>query len=253
MELTVWVVDKLAKMAEAVVKDKVIARWTNYRAERFFQSLIEAVRDEINHDVPEEELNVLLDQMMSKEVNSETVFEAYRQVCLSRSREIGPRMIGILTATLLGEERRANPKEEAILDVAEHFGDSELRGIVEVVRAWQREERNGYDGIATVNSELRHAVQNEWIPDSSFSGANTGSQLNAMLGSWGEKLRSYGLVHEVVGERRQKYQAESLRHLGPNQEGTWISRTIIFREGYSELVDLIERADRASNASRVDE
>jgi hypothetical protein len=67
-----------------------------------------------------------------------------------------------------------------------------------------------------------------------------------------EKLRSYGLVYEVMGERRQKYQAESLRHLGPNQEGTWISRAIIFREGYSELVDLIERADRASNASRVD-
>ena len=26
-----------------------------------------------------------------------------------------------------------------------------------------------------------------------------------------EKLRSYGLVYEVMGERRQKYQAESLR------------------------------------------
>ncbi|MGO4702435.1 hypothetical protein [Dyella sp. 2RAB6] len=133
MTLSSLVGGQLLKAGAALIKDRVIARWSKYRADRFLEALVEAVRFEMDHGVPEEELNDVLNRMMAKEANTEAVFEAYRRVCLSRSKEVGPRMIGIMTATLLLEERQPTAVEDSILDVAENLTDSELLDVVDVV------------------------------------------------------------------------------------------------------------------------
>jgi len=242
MELASFVGGQLLKAGASLIKERVIARWSKYRADRFLESLVEAVRFEMDHEVPEEELNDVLDQMMAKEVNTEAVFEAYRRVCLSRSRDIGPRMIGIMTAILVLEERQPTTVEDSMMDVAENLSDSELIDLVDVVRSWQKSEREGYESIATVGAVLQHTIESTWIDDRSSTGMDASSQLISILGPWGEKLRSYGLVREIVHERRKHYREDSERHVDEDMSGRWVSRTIVFAEGYSELIELIKRA-----------
>lgn len=51
------------------------------------------------------------------------MFEGYRRVVLARSRDLGPRVVPLLTADLVFEKRSASWTEEAILDAAELLDD----------------------------------------------------------------------------------------------------------------------------------
>ena len=245
MSLSSLVGGQVLNAGAALIKYRVIARWSRYRADRFLEALMEAVRFEMGHGVSEEEPNDVLNRMMAKEANTEAVFEAYRRVCLSRSRDIGPRMVGMMTATLLLEERRPTAVEDSIFDVAENFSDSELLDVVDVVRGWQKSERDGYKDIASVGGTIQHTIESTWIDDRSSKGIDGSSQLISILGPWGEKLRSYGLVREVVHERRKHYREDSERHIDQDMSGRLVSRTIVFVAGYADLIDFIERAERA--------
>ncbi|HEX7816395.1 hypothetical protein [Dyella sp.] len=119
-----------------------IAKASKHRSRRFIEALIEAVRLEVDHDVSEDELNELLAKLANK-TNSEAVFDACSRACLSRSKDIGPRIIAFLTAVLPGEERGPTDEEEMILDVAERLNDDELSSLVDIIRLWEKELVSG--------------------------------------------------------------------------------------------------------------
>ncbi|MBB5356856.1 hypothetical protein HDE76_000038 [Rhodanobacter sp. ANJX3] len=242
---------QLLSEAKSLIKADVIARWSNYRSHRFVDALVDAIRDERDHELSEDELNHSLSELVKKDNNSEALFEAYRRVCFARSRDIGPRMIGILTATLILEERRPTKIEDAILDVSENLNDDELREVVETVKRWSAIALSGGEGARHLEGQLQYVAHQSTVVSKDGQTSDTGSMLIDTLGSWGEKLRTYGLLFERVQERVIKKEGQvslSATQFGPDRT---IAHSIIFREGYQNLVDLIDRAERASKTTKM--
>src|SRR3989442_4109330 len=121
----------LAKKAldriEGAFTDKVINRWGGYRARRFLSTFAEAVAREAQDKGGEAKVNSLLDELLSSETKTEVLFQAYRQVGLSSSKELGPRIIALLTAHIVSENRYATDEEDMILRAAESFTDGEFQ------------------------------------------------------------------------------------------------------------------------------
>lgn len=101
-------VNSLAKSFTA----NVIERWTKYRAERFFEEFQNRLLS--NRIDGEQDSRVMhdIEGILSTEHGSEVIFDSYRRVSLSSSKNIGPRIIGLLTAEICIEERVANDFEE---------------------------------------------------------------------------------------------------------------------------------------------
>lgn len=69
---------------------------------------------------------LLVDKILDDINATEVLFDAYRRVTHSRSKTFGPRVIAILTARILAEERTADFTEEVMMDVVESLYDDEL-------------------------------------------------------------------------------------------------------------------------------
>lgn len=108
---------------------EVISRWTNYRAHAFIETFVAEVAKTEKAGGSVKGLEPLLEEIVKDKVKSELLFEAYRKVSLSASKEIGPRVIAVITARLVAESREATQDEEQMMWVAETFNDGELRGM----------------------------------------------------------------------------------------------------------------------------
>ena len=95
--LTGHLAGKLVDRVSRSFRTNVIERWSKRRANNFFQQFCREVEIELAGG-RSEELETLLDKMLQDEHSTELLFDAYRRVSLSRSKAIGPRVIGILTA-----------------------------------------------------------------------------------------------------------------------------------------------------------
>src|SRR5215207_1309246 len=92
----------------------VIERWSRRRAEEFVVQFCEEISRQ-RGGATHHELEEALTRIVEDEVCSEILFDAYRRLTLSRSRVLGPRIIALLTAELVGEKRVASDHEDAIL------------------------------------------------------------------------------------------------------------------------------------------
>ncbi|MGR5409245.1 hypothetical protein [Vibrio sp. PNB22_8_1] len=114
----------------------VIERWTQRRAEKFFEEFQNEIMknrqggDNFVHIAQE------VDKIISTEIGSEVVFDAYRRVSLAKSKVIGPRIIGLLTAEICLQNRVANEFEEAIFSFAETLNDVEMINVSNVLNKW---------------------------------------------------------------------------------------------------------------------
>ncbi|MFM9709894.1 hypothetical protein, partial [Streptomyces galilaeus] len=74
----------------------VIEKWTRYRAERFFEAFVETIGIELVDGVETPETDRQLAEILADDFKTETLYDAYRRVCFSKSKTIGPRIIGLL-------------------------------------------------------------------------------------------------------------------------------------------------------------
>ena len=102
----------LDQFSKRFAKD-VIERWSRRRAINFFGAFVET----IGEGKPEIEVATKLDELLESDTNQEILFEAYRMVSLSRSREIGPRAIALMTAKVVLEGRQFDSLEEIWLRI----------------------------------------------------------------------------------------------------------------------------------------
>src|SRR5258708_1534741 len=87
----------LAKTLAKQFRGAVIERWTRYRAENFFEGFVESVGLEIHEGAENPDVDQKLSAMLGDDTKSEVLFDAYRRVCFSTSKKLGPRIIGLLT------------------------------------------------------------------------------------------------------------------------------------------------------------
>lgn len=174
----------------------VIERWSRHRAEKFFEAFVSSV----NSETPEVDAEERLLKILQDEKLSEVLFESYRKVCLSKSRTIGPRIIGLLTAQIVGEGRRATGKEEDVFEAAENLADSDFldffKDFSEILSK----------AIGILDSAAEYNVAYGYVMVRSDLGVETSHPIggegwiDVNYGPWGRKLKQLGLVTERVDQ-----------------------------------------------------
>lgn len=157
-------------------------------------------------------------------------FDAYRRVCLSKSKTIGPRLIGLLTGEIIAECRMASPTEECIFEAGELMSDADFM-----------EFMNGYRELR----EDKKCVVNSWGSfQVSWNCEGSGYFGNSIdvspfpwdeaLGRWAVKLNAVGLLDVSMKQTTEQSRSDP-------SEGveTSIESTIIVSCGCVELYELL--------------
>lgn len=108
------------------VKEKAIGRWSEYRANRFFSAFLDEIRKEKDIKFESADLDDMLRMIAASDKQTTVLFDAYRRVALSASKDIGPMVIGMLTAIIALEDRDATTDEELIFQGAEALNDRDF-------------------------------------------------------------------------------------------------------------------------------
>ena len=236
----------LAKKAydklEDAFTDKVINRWRNHRARAFLDTFAEAVAQEAQDKGGEEKVNSLLDDLLSSETKTEILFEAYRRVVFSASKDLGPRIIALLTAHLIKQNRHAVDDEEITFRAAESFTDQELQSL----KAYLAEVAESYNTTAP-HFPLKITLHRKRLSVSKRrrATAKIGSMdLIEILGSWAPKAIQIGLLREEIVEETSYSGGVRDNDVEYEREIEWF---LVFAPASARLVALIERAEESTS------
>lgn len=228
--VTGYATDKLVQLAERVVHKHVIERWTRNRAIEFYRYFCASLFAE---ETDEAIIQELLNQMLSDDTKSEIIFEAYRLVCLTKSKIIGPRIIAVIVAEIIQRNGIANDNEETSLAVAEVLSDHELLSFCREVKELGENEQEEFEVILE-EQHLDSNTSNQQI------NIVQGSLVN-VYGTWAEKMKTLGLISESVTEKNYKYEEDSERHIDMNGSIREIVWSVHFHKPSRRLTQLVER------------
>lgn len=248
-----YVTDKIIEAVESAVRTHVIERWSRHRARQFFDSFCKSLRDK---GIAEPDLGKMLDDLLDDDARSEIVFDAYRSVCLTKSKTVGPRIIALLTAELVVANAIAGAHEEAIFSAAEELSDGEFDEFLSFTDRCVDEARNGAGKISMLKPDRSLRIQmGEETFDSNWrskESVSTGPlDLAGEVGTWAAKLKRLGLLSDEVRERHWQYGVDSERYIdepGTAREITW---WLHLGAAAIELSELLRRAKAHDTVSQV--
>lgn len=229
--VTGYAVNKMTEVGEGLFRKHVIERWTRRRAIEFYRSFCATLLSEKPSGAQLEEV---LDELLGDEARSEIVFEAYRLVCLAKSRTIGPRIIAVLVAEIVQRDGIADDHEEIMLAAAEQLSDNEFLSF-----AAELEKLPGPNDLGAIEVTLdKRQIDSNWSQSHTEIGQGS---LVETFGLWAEKLKSLGMLTEVVDERTFRYQEDAERQVdmsGSVREITW---RVFFNSPSARLAKLVTR------------
>ncbi len=220
--VTAYPVHRVLEAVEHLIRRHAIERWSKRRARAFFEAFCTALAA---GGIAQEDLERTLETLLSSEVNSETMFDAYRSVCLTKSRVVGPRVIALLTAQLVAAHTTANDNQELIFAAAEVLSDAEFDAFVEFVGEHatdKREHKSAELQWADMRIEVRHESHTLRWPHQEMSLGPL--DLANEVGTWASKLKQIGLVSDEVRELQRAYEEDTEAHVdipGVDRRLTW--------------------------------
>ena len=231
-------------------KTNVVERWTKHRAQSFFNEFCREVEIELA-GTESMKLDDILSHILEDETCSETLFDAYRRVSLTKSKELGPRIIGIVTAELVLQGRIADEIEDVILSAAENLMDDELIEYAEFVR--EQRARGADESKKDVVFNKKGDLKIEWCKEQFDSNGLRETEvsiaplnLNEALGHWASKLKSYGILFDDMKEAKWVYQEDSECHIDQDGSVREISWWIYIPHVYLRLAELVDRVSRVT-------
>src|SRR5690606_29327689 len=108
------------------VKKRVIDKWSTHRFNQFLKALYETREKENLAGFENSDADQILNKLCDGGIREEMLFECYRRSALTASRELGPRIIGVLLAYIIHEDRLSTEEEDKIFMAAERLSDREL-------------------------------------------------------------------------------------------------------------------------------
>jgi hypothetical protein len=246
----VWIGKKLASKLFDKFSSKVVERWSKYRRDMFFEAFCHEMEIELQQKYPSVAVEDTLQTILDDENKSEALFEAYRQVSLSKSKKIGPRIIGLLTAQIFVQDNVADADEELLFEIAEKSSDADLIGFANFYDEQLEHSKNSNKKIYNVtkkkNGNLEIVVGEESL-DSTWdrnSDINLGSlNLRADYGAWALRFKNLGVLVEEIRDKTISYEEDSERHIDEPGTLRTIRWVIIVPGQFSRLRDLIVRAN----------
>lgn len=235
----------------------VIEKWTRYRAENFFAGLLEALSSEVAGNAEPHEVEQKLDAILSDERHGEALFDAYRSVCFSKSRELGPRIIGLLTGLLVLEQRTCSPDEDQVFQAAELLSDLELYSFFKEYRGYvgdvgQRDLIRQYypRGIPVFEEET---LVLPWRTDERGTNGygspmieTTPLDLGRVLGPWAGRLETIGMITSHV-YTSQKHERKRLGDELITEMHETIKSEVRIHSAAKLLAHLVEKSIKSSN------
>ena len=241
-------------------KKYVVRKARNKREENFINSFLEAYPEELRDGKESSSLDDLFEKISSSETSSEMLFEVYRKVCLSASKSLGPKVLGILAAKICSEDRVASNSEELIFESIQDFNDLELREIVkffESIKWWRGTKSGKFPFIhrqETLSGKVSYVHSHKSISNQkyyyeielgSFSTFGTSDyeevvsrpSLTSVIGTWSVKLKNYEILEEETIEISE-YNQKSKTH--DQTERKFIAK--LNKEYIDLIVPLINRA-----------
>lgn len=225
-----------------------IERWSAHRRDRFYESLLESLQIEQASGERSADVDAALDSLLSTDEGSELLYDAYRRVCFSKTKNYGPRIIGLLTAELLNSALTSNDEEEMIFEAAEKMGDLEF---IEFKRhyEWLLEK---FEQDATLKRSIMR-TGDEIIEIAFEEGHEVGSHrdseahifppdLRASHGSWAARLESFGLLSRSVTQQTRQVKEDSERHIDYDQTWVFTIVTLTYKPAAMRLYQLLLRA-----------
>jgi hypothetical protein len=235
-----YVSKKVLKQAETAVRHHVIERWSRYRAQQFFDAFCQSLLDT---GISNEDIGKKLDELLEDEANSEIVFEAYRTVCLTKSKSLGPRIIALLTAELIVAKSKANRSNQFIFDAAEELSDSELKEFAEFAHSYiVKSQMEKYDDVKLLDGGT---IEIRWCDHSPSNGTEIPVgplNLASDIGTWALKLKRIGLISDSVTERQWSFKEDSERYIDEPGIARQVTCWLLLTKESQVLAILIRRA-----------
>lgn len=218
------------------------------RAHAYFRKLAEEVAGtDVTDDQPEL-IAAALDAVTKKETARETVFEFYRHSVLSRSREIGPRLLALIAARLINADRKPTVAEQEVAEIAEACTDEDFSEFAAYYQSLRK-------GSTPKHSERVRVVPAGYLvllnyngSDSSDSSSTVGAgplNLSTELGRWAAKMEHVGAVQQLIETAAERH-GIIFDERGDTEAGTryrteW---SVFFGETCQELARLLPLATR---------
>lgn len=218
-------IESISSLKPAMMKfmaKKVIQISTDLRNKYFLDAFLEEVIKEQETSIEENSLDQIFRKIENSTDMLEMLYEISRQVALSRSKKLGPKIMGLLSAKLVYEERFANNTEELIFEVAEQLNDIELRDISNLIKSIKWLEKTDFGRIphlyvSTTHDGVTHKIRDFievykrngyyqfmlhtdtiFISDSPQIISNP--SLETFFGRWAIKLRNLDIIQEETLE-----------------------------------------------------
>lgn len=209
------------KVMAKYLKEKVVAKWSDYRAHAFLSTFIEEVRKEQDVRYQSADLNDLLQSVSRSDKQTTALFDAYRRVALSASKKIGPMVIGMLTACIVLEDREATPDEELVFDAAETLNDREFVGLKSwLAHVYEQNPDARAQSLTGTFGPLNVVAKTGPLQASGASVQALALRLDEApfdiaeeVGVFALKLKNWGLLTERVRPRENVQEAGSTRYL----------------------------------------
>jgi hypothetical protein len=104
----------------------LIKACVDHRSHSYFRQLANELGGPADSVERASRIAAALERVINSEGERETVHEYYRRSVLSRSRDAGPRLLALLSATLINECRVPDVVEHQLAEIAETCTDAEL-------------------------------------------------------------------------------------------------------------------------------
>ena len=225
----------------------IYERWTTHRRDQFYTTFLEALQIEQATGIRDATVDEALAYLLADETRSEVIYDAFRRVCFTKSRNYGPRIIGLLTGELVNNALTADDEQEMVFAAAERMGDGELTEFCKHyqylleqasdTRKLKRDVMLGGKKIIHIYNDQSHEV----------GGRRTDSLLTPIspwtaYGLWAGQLQACGLLEVTLTQNTELIREDSERHIDYDQ--TWVTQvtTFTYDPGCRTLYDLYARA-----------
>ena len=227
---------------------KVIGRWADYRARRFIEQFVEAVAAEDKRSAEEADVDQRLTDIVADERKAAALFDAFRRVCFSASREIGPRVLALHMAEVVAGRVDDEEVSDAVMTAAANLLDFEFEEMLSFAAS------KGVEGASFAESleEVAVVITETVDFDSNWKGSRKAMgflPLRMEMGSWALKLEQVGLLVQELSEEEFDYKEDSEAHIDEPGTVRRVHRNVELREGTSYLVRLTRRAMRGRDSS----
>ncbi len=182
----------VGKIVDENFLNPVLAKCRNKRLKLFCSSLFRTYEFYQNKNYNENEFSKIISALCEDELIAEQVHEAARSAELSRSKKVGPLIIGLLTGRLLSQKRKPTETEEKFYLAAEQLSDDEL---IEFSNSYLRIEKI-HEILINPKKEIFVELRDQYL--SERSSANFIEESPGYLPLWVIKMKNLGVIFETL-------------------------------------------------------